>query len=365
MPRQSKIVKRDSVKKKLVKRVSEKRKPSMIQEFHDMPDQPVDKAKNRLRKEKNKPAPASLDVKQIKGVRVEWFDDRFYRVDVPANLDESYFKNIPPQYIEHVKEHSVIEVFLPSFTTIYGNTEPMPFIPKWRGKVGNLEADIISEVAKQKGSNIHNAVDLLLKGHAIVFVNLKTNNVTDSEIKEFRKKHKRPVHILYSQEEMIQVTRYKRILDLIKPIVVDSEQHLFNFKECYAGTRDQKWLIEKDIAVKVTKKTTIELKAGMYVVDLKTGKHFDDKYASTQLSAYAEADPETDKIVGGIGIDLNNDRSSGVDGFKLMVKTREELAPYFEHFKDLKRIFFFSNPARPKKYELPLVITYDRKRGKK
>lgn len=359
MAKKSKIIKRDSVKKKLIKRVSA-RKPSTMEKFHKMPAQPVENKKKIRKTVKNEPA--KLDLKQIKGVRVEWFDDRFYRVDVPVNLDESYLENIPANYIERYHDH--LEIFLPSFTTIYGNTEPMPFIPKWRGKVGNLEADIISEVAKQKGSNIHNAVDLLLKGHAIIFMNLKTNNVSEAEIKEFKKKHKRPVHVLYSQEEMIQVTRYKRILDLIKPVVIDSEQHLFNFKECYAGTRDQKWLIENDVILKITSRTTIEIKAGMYIVDLKTGKHFDEKYASTQLAAYAEADPESEKIIGAIGIDLNNERSAGIDGFKLMVKSREELTPYFEHFRDLKRIFFFDNPARPKKFELPLVITYDRKGNK-
>lgn len=361
------IIKRDSVKKKLVKRVTDK-KTSTIQKFHEMGSMPVDKEKNKSRKTNRKNEPAkdvkvTINLKEIKGVRVEWFDDRFYRVDVPLNLDKSFLENIPENYIERCEDH--LEIFLPSFTTIYGATEPMPFLSKWRGNVGNVEADLISAIAKQKGSNIHNAVDLLLKGHAVIFRNPKTNDINDNEIEAFKKKFKMPVHILHSQEEMIQVARYKHITDLIKPIVIDTEQHLFNFKECYAGTRDQKWLIEKEITVKLNTKTSITFEPGMYVVDLKTGKTFNAKSTATQLASYAEADPESEKIVGGIGIDLNNDRKSGIDGFNLMVKTREQLQPYFEHFKDLKRVFFFDNPARPKKYELPLVITYDRKRGKK
>lgn len=350
-----KTIKTESLKKKIVKRVSE-RKPTSLEKLSKMPSVPIEN------KSKRKPQ-VELDVKQIKGVRVEWFDDRFYKVDVPLNIAPEWLENIPANYIEHCKDH--IEVFLPSFTTIYGNTEPMPFLPKWRGKVGNVEADIISEVAKQKGSNIHNAIDLLLKGHAIIFQNPKNQNVSEAEIKAFKKKHKRPVNVLYSQEEMIQVTRFKRLIDVIKPEIVDTEQHLFNFKECYAGTRDQKWIVSKDVTLKLSSKTTKVVPAGTYVVDLKTGKHFDDKYASTQLSAYAEADPESEKITGAIGINLNKERASGVDGYDIMIKTREELAPYFEHFKDLKRIFFFDNPVRPKKFELPLVITYDKKRGKK
>lgn len=301
----------------------------------------------------------TFDIAKLKGYRVEYFDDRFYKVILPANVHESFIANIPRNLTEFTGDS--IDVYLPSFSTIVGNAEPMPFIAKWRGNVGNAEADRISQVALNKGSNIHNAIELYANGVAIIYQNLKTMNVTDKEIREFKKKNKCQVHLIHSQEEMIQIARYKTLLSVINPKILATEQKVISLEYGYAGTLDQQWNVTAGTYQINSSRTATTLLDGRYIVDFKTGNHFNERHCYTQLAAYLQAHPDRDKIVGGIGVHLNHDIKSGVDGVKIYAKTKEELEPYFEHFLDLKKVYMFTNPVFPKKYDFPLIL----KRSKK
>jgi len=301
-------------------------------------------------------------ITDISAVKVEYFDDRFYKATLPIGIDESYYKNFPDSYKDIFFDR--IEVYMPSFSTIYSNTKHQSWYPQWRGNVGNLQADILSGIAKQKGSNIHKALELAFRGHVIAFLNPKIEDLSEKRLVEIKAQYQKPVYILHSQEEMIQVARWKKLIDTIKPEIISSEQQVHNFFHCYAGTLDQLWHLEAGTYLINGSTVKTKLETGLYVIDYKTGNTMDDEHVLEQLAAYIEAHPEKDKIVGGIGIHLNARSKNGIDGVKLTVKSREELQPYWEKFLNLKKVFFDDLEIQPKKYEIPQYITYDGKAGK-
>lgn len=339
-----------------------------------------------------KKAKEVFDFTNIKGIKIEYFDERFYKADVPKELDPKWLANIPVNYISelsHLAESRskimffkdvspeyyndtilksskihILDIFFASVTTIIGGAQPHPMLERARGDIGNWEMDRRSKEAKIKGSKIHDACDKLAKGHAVIYVNPKLTEVTDKMKKFWRVKFKRGIVIITEQEEMIQVARYDRLIKLLKPKIIKSEYEVYNFLECYAGTVDSKWYLEKG-EYKLGRNKIIIPESGIYIVDLKSGKWYDEKDYSAQLAAYVEADQERSEIKGSLIVHLNANIITGIEGLKVHVKTREELAPYYQHFLDLKKVYFFSNPAIPKLYEFPQIIVWDIQKGKK
>lgn len=312
-----------------------------------------------IKKKKSISAKALMDLIRAKGYRVEWFDDRFYKIFIPLNINPDLIKNIPDNFKEWTGEE--IEIFLPSVTTINNATESKPYLGKWRGEVGNKRADEIITEALDRGSNIHNAIDAYVNGTDIIFQNPKTMNITDDEIKQYKKKRKRPVLIIKKQDEMIQLARFQNLIQYIKPKILSSEETIFSLEECYAGTLDQTWYVEGGIYEINSNRTKQELRSGIYIVDFKTGKGYDEQSTYIQLAAYLQAHNLKDKIVGALGIHLNADTKSGIEGVKIHIRYKEDLINYYEQFLLYKKIFFFNNPIFPKKYEFPQILSIKRK----
>lgn len=309
----------------------------------------------RKRVVKKKPVKKELPELILKGVRVEYFDDRFYKVSLPQDIDKLWIQNVPENLIDDDGEFK--HVYLVSVTTVQNNSEPRPFIENWKGQVGLAEAERVSNLALWKGSVIHNACDKYCNGFAIIYRNEKLDDPTEKEIKQFQKKNKCHVHLVYDQEHMLQVARLSKILNSLDPEIVATEQAVYSLSEVYAGTVDAEWRFAKDISIHLnSKRTKIEIPKGDWIIDYKTGKNYDEKNCYTQLAAYLHAHHNFEKLTGGIGIHLNHDRKSGIDGFKLYVKTKEDLQRYYDHFIDLKKVFMFSNPVVPKCFEFPKIL---------
>jgi hypothetical protein len=299
-----------------------------------------------------------INYSTVKSFRIEWFDDRFYKIILPANLHPSLIEHIPTRKLDIANDYT--GVYMESVTTIIGNSEPRPLIERWRGDVGNITANYISEKAKEKGSNIHNAIDLMTKGYLIIYQNRKIMNYTDKQIKEFARKKRRKYHVINSQDEMIQIVRYYNMLNQIKPVVEQSEHTTFNLSELYAGTIDQIWKFDSDTLIKIGRSNPIQVPAGRYIVDLKTGKYHFDVQHWTQLSAYAFSEIQFGNIDGAFIVRTDSDTKTGIEGLKLHFKPITELQEYYEHFKDLKKVYNFSNPVYPKTYEFPTILNYER-----
>jgi hypothetical protein len=285
-------------------------------------------------------------MEDVKLERVEWYDDRFYKlyIDEDFEIPETFNKN----HVHLSKDERAI--YFPSVTTVLG-VEPKPFLNKWRGDIGNREADLRLKEAQDRGSLIHDLCARLIMGKTIIFRNEKTNFPTidmiqgEGEIGE-------DVFLCYGQEVMAQITRFNRLLDILKPKIIDIEKTVYSLNEIfYAGTIDYIWELEEgDYQISTKKGEHIE--AGRYIVDLKTGNSCSKDYL-IQTVAYTKAYSEN--IKGNIIIHTNSDNKTGIEGIKLFIETDLEL--YWEQFKNYYRTFQFINKdIKPKLYEIPYLL---------
>lgn len=325
----------------------------------------------KLKKSESKPTAAKKPRKKItsaekkiqlailNNTRVEYFDDRFYKALLPLNTHKDYLQNIPENYI--YRSPDGIEVYLPSVSTILGKVMNKEFLARWRGDVGNERADKIVDAALTKGSNIHNAIDLLCNGTIIIYQNLKSSNISTKEIKAFQRKVKRPVMILHDQAEMIQVTRFKKLVDMIGPEIVSTEQNVFSLDRAYAGTLDQVWNVPEGTHLINTGKIKSFIPGGLYIIDFKTGKGYDEFSTYLQMAAYYKAHHLNDQIIGALGIHLNSDTKSGIEGIKVYQLNKDQLDHYFEQFTTYQRIFNYDIDLIPKRYDFPAIIEMNKK----
>lgn len=277
--------------------------------------------------------------------RVEWFDERFYKlyIDDDFEIPETFNKN----HIHITDTEKAI--YFPSVTTILG-VQPMPFLAKWRGDIGNREADMRIREAQDRGSFIHDLCAKLAMGKTIIYRNDKLDFPTYENINGMGEIGK-DIFLCYSQEVMAQVVRFNRLLEILNPKIIDIEKTIINLTDMfYAGTIDYIMDLEEG-DYQITSKKTEHIEAGRYIVDLKTGNQC-DKHHLIQTSAYSRAYGE---VKGNIIIHTNSDNKTGIQGVKLFVET--DLEPYFEQFKNYYRTFQFLNKdIKPKMYEIPYIL---------
>lgn len=176
--------------------------------------------------------------------RVEWFDDRFYRITIGSEV-----------------------LFLPSATTVLGIVAK-PYMAEWRGRVGNDEADYRSYLAKKRGTLVHDLIHQLLTGKRI------RQGTTPQEV-------------------WVQVVNFQTWYNTLKnPRVIASEETVYSTKHRYAGTLD----------------AVIETDSGLMIVDFKTGKSRDAAYnfqVASYANAWMEMYPDSPPIVSTAVIYLN------------------------------------------------------------
>ena len=290
--------------------------------------------------------------KIIEVKRVEYFNDRFYKATLQTDTDVSKIKETFPNIVYEYEDR--IDVYLPSVTTILGATENNSFFAKWRGEVGNERADQIMNEALDKGSRIHNAIDLLLQGNIIIYNNPKAPQYTKIEIEGIEFENDCRVFEIIRQDEIIQIARVKRLIDLTNPKIIASELTVYNFDHCYAGTIDSIWEFESDISITLGR-NKLEIPAGKYIIDYKTGKNFNETSYSRQISAYCNL--FVGELQGGILIHLNANIKTGIEGLKCYVQSLEDLQPYFDSFMRLNQEYQFENKTtKPDLFEFETLI---------
>lgn len=261
--------------------------------------------------------------------QIQWFDDRFYKIN---------------------------DKFFPSVTTILGVVNK-PFLGIWRGQVGNWEADRIINEALNKGSIIHAAIEILLHKGKVIFNSSKNPAYSEAELTELMSELKVPYIVLTEQQQHLEVYRFAKWVEEVKPQMVYSELKIASMQYEYAGTLDGIFDI-KDGLYSVNGSKPIEIKEGRYLIDYKTGKEVDDNYFM-QLSAYLKAYEEEDRdneISGGIIIHTNAQTKGKIEGLKTVVRTREELELDFQDFLAVKKVFDRTNSIKPKIIELPSIL---------
>lgn len=276
--------------------------------------------------------------------QVSWFDDRFYRLLLFDNT----------------------VIFLPSVTTVL-HAVPKPFLATWRGNVGNREADRIMYESADKGSRIHHACyTYATKGGVIwdppSYKGMTDLNVSAAELRKQLNAAGRPHVTLTDQDEMMQVGRFVKWLDVVNPQTQGMEMVVYSLELGVAGTLDYVHRIEAGKYAIASKPIQLD-KTGLYVQDLKTGN--EDQSYWMQIAAYARMYEIStgQRIEGGMITYLDSGTQTGIQGCKTVYKNWEELKIELDDFMNTKRLWvkFFGNTT-PKVFDFP-NLWYNNKAG--
>jgi len=175
-------------------------------------------------------------------VQITTFDERWY-VRGTVNDLEGKLEN------EFVPSVTWIASYYPKGIAFY----------KWLADKGWDEAESLKASAGNKGSKIHQAIELLLNGEEVKmdqrFLNKETN--TEEEL---------------AAEEYEAIMSFVDWYNATSPEIISAEQVVFNDEYGYAGTVDLICKIDEQL----------------YIVDFKTGQSIWPEY-ELQLSAYKKA----------------------------------------------------------------------------
>lgn len=232
--------------------------------------------------------------------------------------------------IEHEDDHYYkIEVdgvthYCPSVTTKLGIIDK-PFLAKWRGDIGNREADMRSDEASNKGKRIHWAWEVCLKGGVCVYDPWQRPVYTPEQIAKLKQEFGE-VAILRTKEEMAHIHRLEQQAAIWNAKIHAVEVKVFDLQHNDAGTIDNVIELERG-AYQIAGREPLELPAGLYVNDLKTGAHVDPEDVWLQLAPYGKMYEELYgvKIAGALVTHTNATVRTGIRGLKTLYRPREQL----------------------------------------
>lgn len=271
-------------------------------------------------------------------VLVEWFNDHWYKIT------------------EDEKTR-----YIPSVTTKL-QVKDKPGLTKWRGDVGTREADLRLHEAGQRGTRLHWARAVLLKGGAVIYDPWQLPVYTDEGIAALKEKYAGNVVILRTQDEMLQITKLKRQLDILKPEIVGVEVKVYDLKNNDAGTVDGIYRIKKGTyAINGAKPVTLE--AGIYVEDFKSG-NFLDNNVWLQLAPYGKMvqDMLGEQIMGALVTHTGATTKTGIVGLSTKVCLWEELLgsskSYYDTYRHISAVWEADHEGdQPETFQFPSLIT--------
>ena len=269
--------------------------------------------------------------------QIQWFDSRFYRIDFGNNKIAYY----------------------PSVTTKL-NAEAKPFLARWRGDIGNREADIRMRESADRGSRIHYGWYLMTTKGAVIYNPFQNPNYNKEQIKEIEIKAN-GILILENQDEMYDIYKLQEWHKIVQPKIEASELIVYSEKNKEAGQLDSLMYI-KEGKYKINGATEVHIPEGLYVVDLKTGKAMPDS-AFMQISSYAACYMEMTgvKIAGGIVIHTGSKTKTGIEGLSTFVKTIDQLKEDFQKYRAVAKVYELNfADKQPKIFTFPSIIKLEK-----
>jgi len=269
----------------------------------------------------------------------EWFDQHWYKIE----LDDKKIK------------------YLPSVTTKL-NAMPKPFLARWRGDIGNREADLRLYEAGDKGTRIHYAASILAKDGVVIYNPYNHSNYTIEDIEKLRNEYEdSEIFILQDQDEMWQVAKFKAWLDEVKPEIAAYDKTVYDIENNEAGTIDFIFKIETGF-YDVAGSDPFPLEEGYYIVDLKSSKQLQDEHY-LQIAAYtkmaANQIVNEDKIKGALIIHTNALKTKkGIEGLTTKFSNMKKIEEDYKLYRNVSTIWERINTnAHPKMIEFPSLIT--------
>lgn len=271
---------------------------------------------------------------------VEYFNDHWYKI------------NLEP-----------VEYF-PSTTTKLGIVDK-PGLARWRGDVGNREADFKLKEGQEKGSSIHNAWFVMCQSGAVVYQSKRKPQFTQIELDRIYADHCGNVAFVEDQDEQVDVWKLQKWDEILQPEYLHHELILYSLTHKEAGTCDKIIRIAKEGSYLINGSKPITLVPGIYVVDLKTGSFLGDE-AFMQIADYREMAIEMglfgrEEFVGGIILHTGSKVRTGIRGLSTLVRTTQELDQDYIDFRHASELWLRKHKNdKPEIFEFPSVITLTR-----
>jgi CRISPR/Cas system-associated exonuclease Cas4 (RecB family) len=157
----------------------------------------------------------------------------------------------------------------------------------------------------------------------------------------------------YTQEEWIQILRFKEWWDLNSPkLVIEPESTVYSIRTFRAGTLD--FVVELPEEVNVGLKKPQKIEPGVYVGDLKTGKAIYKKnYVQVADYAYMAMEMFDLDIQGTFILHTNADTKSG---FRMWIRNREEMEADYALMKHYHELWLSESPPKPKVFDMPTKL---------
>ena len=270
---------------------------------------------------------------------VEWFDDRTYKVLLPPGIEEIYW----------------------SVTTVLG-VSPKTWLARYRGDVGNREADLKMHEAMDRGSRIHHGCYAVANGGAVLYSPPwnKRQTFSGEQVDALRKAYGDKLVVLPLQDEAVQVWRYSRFLREVHAEVMASEQTVFSPKLKVAGTLDQLLFIPKG-AYLISGDKPVEFEEdGNWVVDIKSGQEDDDHAVQTAVYVACAEEMGYLNIRGTLVVYTNAKTKKGIEGLKVEKRNRPDVAHDLDVFRHLDAIYRWKNgEPTSRAFEFPSLITLE------
>lgn len=297
--------------------------------------------------------------KRIKPQLVQWFDDHFYKFTFKKNEFQSIINNclINKIPVPHNDKEQLC-IWIPSVTTKL-NITPKPHLHRWRGEVGNREADRRMKEGQEKGSSIHNAWHCANTEGIIIYNDKRRPIYSDKQINQFRKKAKGNISIIDTQQEMYELWKLQQWFDIVQPKIVYCETIVYDFDTIDAGTMDNLVHIKKGLYM-VNGATPLALEEGFYILDVKTGNGVSQEDAGAQMAKYAAMAEKIYgiKVEGTMILHTNANTKKGIEGMATYFCNREEMAENLNYFTKMADAWAVSGLAKdkPKVFDFPTLI---------
>jgi hypothetical protein len=222
--------------------------------------------------------------------------------------------------------------FYPSVTSILQFMPKNKFFENWLKDVGH-NADVIARKAAEEGTQTHDAIEHYLKGEKIQWIDDNGNSK-------------------YSLEVWKMILKFHEFWNTYKPVLIESEIHLFSDKFEYAGTCD----------------LVVEINNERWLLDIKTSNSLHRSH-DLQLAAYTQAWNENfAEKIDRIGIVWLKSSKRGEDksNKKIQGKGWEVYEPdlsiekNLELFNSIFSLYKLENPnPKPNSEQFPLEIQLD------
>lgn len=205
--------------------------------------------------------------------------------------------------------------YFPSVSHILSCYPKGKYFEDWLKSYG-LNADAIAEKAAFEGTQVHNAIEQLLLGKEIKWIDSKG-------------------HANYSLDVWKMILKFIDFYNTFQPEIISSEKQIYSVEHKYAGTTD----------------LVLKIKDKIYLMDIKTSNSLHYTY-DLQLAAYKVAWEEREPIkIDEVGILWLKASTRGYDkkGEKIQgegwqFKQLENIDESFKIFKHVQAIYLVENP---------------------